>query len=161
MLVATLVVATAVGLVRRHRSGRLRAPAARPLALPVTADDVRAEVAASESDVLSPRLADALGVTEPAAVTLLQFSTAFCAPCRATRTLLHRVAGEVDGVRHVEVDAESHLDAVRRLHILRTPTVLVLDSAHRIVGRASGAPRRADVLDAVGAVLNRADGSPR
>ena len=47
--------------------------------------------------------------------TLLQFSSAFCAPCRATRRTLAEVAAMVPGVTHVEVDAEHHLDLVRRL----------------------------------------------
>ena len=57
----------------------------------------------------------------------------------------------VDGVAHVEIDAESHLDLVRRLDIMRTPTVLILDAGGRIVQRASGAPRKVDVLAALGA----------
>jgi thiol-disulfide isomerase/thioredoxin len=82
-------------------------------------------------------------------VTLVQFSTAFCQPCRATRVMLGEIAKARPGVRHVEVDAESHLDVVRALDIRRTPTVLVVDSAGRIVGRASGQPRRAEVVAAV------------
>src|SRR5687768_1652012 len=42
--------------------------------------------------------------------TLLQFSSAFCAPCRATRRILSDVAEAVPGVAHIEVDAEHHLD---------------------------------------------------
>jgi hypothetical protein len=56
----------------------------------------------------------------------------------------------VDGVAHVEIDAESHLDLVRRLDIMRTPTVLILDRGGRVVQRASGAPRKVDVLAALG-----------
>ncbi len=82
----------------------------------------------------------ALGVTPGPRATLLQFSTAFCAPCRATRQILADVAAAVPGVRHVEIDAESHLDLVRRLRVRRTPTVLVLDAQVREVRRASGAP---------------------
>lgn len=82
--------------------------------------------------------------------TLLQFSSAFCAPCRATRRTLVDVAGLVPGVAHVEVDAEHHLDLVRALGILRTPTTLVLDSAGREVTRATGAPRKEQVLAALG-----------
>jgi thiol-disulfide isomerase/thioredoxin len=58
--------------------------------------------------------------------TLLQFSSAFCAPCRATRRILEDVASTTPGIAHIEVDAEHHLDVVRRLGILRTPTTLVL-----------------------------------
>ena len=85
--------------------------------------------------------------------TLVQFSTAFCQPCRATRRVLAQVAGMVDGVTHVEVDAEAHLTLVRDLEIDRTPTVLVLDAAGRIVRRAVGQPRTADVVAALGRAM--------
>jgi thiol-disulfide isomerase/thioredoxin len=87
--------------------------------------------------------------------TLLQFSSAFCAPCRATRRTLAEVEGMVDGVRHVELDAESHLELVRRLDILRTPTTLVLDSTGAVVKRASGAPRKPDVIAALAVAIDR------
>ena len=82
--------------------------------------------------------------------TLVQFSSAFCAPCRATRQVLGEVAGMVDGVHHVEIDAESRLDLVRRLNIFATPTVLVLGPDGAIARKASGQPRKADVIAAIG-----------
>jgi len=85
--------------------------------------------------------------------TLLQFSSAFCAPCRSTRRILAEVAEQVPGVSHVEVDAEHHLDVVRRLGILRTPTTLVLDADGHEVVRASGAPTKVQVYDALAAAL--------
>ncbi|MGX1128793.1 thiol-disulfide isomerase/thioredoxin [Streptomyces glaucescens] len=91
-----------------------------------------------------------LGVGLGERATLVQFSSAFCAPCRATRRVLGEVAGLVPGVRHVEIDAEAHLDLVRRLDILKTPTVLVLDADGRVVRRATGQPRKADVIAALG-----------
>lgn len=102
--------------------------------------------ARSGSDVLT---ADDLGRPLGERATLLHFSSAFCAPCRATRTLLADVADRVDGVALVEVDAESHLELVRRLDVMRTPTVLVLDPRGAIVRRASGLPRRDQVLAAL------------
>ena len=81
--------------------------------------------------------------------TLLQFSSAFCAPCRATRRILHEVAASTPGVVHLEVDAEHHLDVVRRLGILRTPTTLVLGEDGHEVTRATGAPTRQQVLAAL------------
>jgi thiol-disulfide isomerase/thioredoxin len=87
--------------------------------------------------------------------TLLQFSSAFCAPCRATRRILADVAGMTEGVAHVEIDAESRLDLVRQLNVLRTPTVLVLDAGGGIVRRASGQPRKADVIAAIGSALEQ------
>lgn len=85
--------------------------------------------------------------------TLVQFSSAFCAPCRATRLMLRQVADLVDGVRHVEVDAESQLDLVRRLGVHATPTTVVLDAVGQEVTRATGVPRREQVM----AVLPIAD----
>jgi thiol-disulfide isomerase/thioredoxin len=85
--------------------------------------------------------------------TLVQFSSAFCAPCRATRRILTGVAAKVPGVTHVEIDAEQRLELVRALDILKTPTVLVLDAEGRIVRRATGQPRTADVIAALGEAL--------
>ncbi|MFC6322060.1 thioredoxin family protein [Nocardioides sp. GCM10027113] len=78
--------------------------------------------------------------------TFVQFSSAFCAPCRATRRILHDVAEIVPGVVHHEIDAEHHLDLVRHVGVLRTPTTLVLDARGAEVARASGAPTKAQVL---------------
>src|SRR5271166_4474667 len=136
-LVVVLVVVTPLGLAWRRRQGQLRAvppagqaPAGRDV---LTAADLRHD--------LGPR------------ATLVQFSSAFCAPCRATRQILGEVAGMVDGVRHVEIDAESRLDLVRRLNILSTPTVLVLGPDGAIARKASGQPRKADVIAALGQLL--------
>ncbi|MFB7635316.1 TlpA family protein disulfide reductase [Streptomyces sp. NPDC056149] len=85
--------------------------------------------------------------------TLVQFSSAFCQPCRATRRVLADVAGMIDGVAHVEIDAEDRLELVRRLEVVATPTVLVLDGDGAIVRRAAGQPRKADVIAALGAAV--------
>lgn len=135
MAVAVLAAATAFGLWRRRRDGRLRAG-------------------------LSPEPSSAvlrtLGVQEGTPATLLQFSSAFCAPCRAVRRICADVAKTIDGVRHVEVDAESHLDAVRELGIWRTPTVLIVDRSGRVVQRASGVPAKGQVVAAVAPLLEPA-----
>ncbi|MGY1434016.1 TlpA family protein disulfide reductase [Streptomyces reniochalinae] len=85
--------------------------------------------------------------------TLLQFSSAFCRPCHATRRVLADVTAMVPGVAHIEIDAEEHLSLVRALGIEATPTVLVLDPDGWIVKRAAGQPRKADVIAALGAAL--------
>jgi thiol-disulfide isomerase/thioredoxin len=83
-----------------------------------------------------------LGV-EPgdAALTVVQFSTAFCAPCRATKARLEQLQTTRPGLAVVHVDAESHLDEVRELDVRRTPTLFYLDGDGRLIGRSSGAPR--------------------
>ncbi|MFI9645656.1 TlpA family protein disulfide reductase [Streptomyces sp. NPDC052040] len=85
--------------------------------------------------------------------TLVQFSSAFCAPCRATRRVLTEVAAMVPGVALVEIDAEERLELVRALGIAKTPTVLVLDADGRVVRRATGQPRKVDVIAALGAAV--------
>jgi thiol-disulfide isomerase/thioredoxin len=84
--------------------------------------------------------------------TLLQFSSAFCGPCRATRLLIEDVTADMSDVVHVEVDAEANLELVRRLDIRSTPTTLFLDSAGHEVGRAVGAPKRDQVVKAIAAI---------
>lgn len=141
VLVATLVVATAVGLTMRSRNGRLR-----PVP-PGSVSSASGPAAAEPGIDLRP-----FGFEPGARGTLLQFSSAFCAPCRATRATLSDVAGAVPGVRHVEIDVadgDAAMDLVRRLDIRRTPTTLVLDARGHEVRRASGAPRRDQVLSAL------------
>nr|WP_030566533.1 thioredoxin family protein [Streptomyces aureocirculatus] len=106
------------------------------------------------SGVSGERLgASELGAELGAKATLVQFSSAFCQPCRATRRVLADVAAMVPGVAHVEIDAEGALDLVRALRVDSTPTVLVLDAAGRVVRRAAGQPRKADVIAALGAAV--------
>ena len=84
--------------------------------------------------------------------TLVQFSSAFCSPCRATRTLLRDVCSRLDDVAYVDIDAESHLELVRELGIVRTPTVVVLDREGTVVRQASGLPRREQIDRVVAAI---------
>jgi len=93
--------------------------------------------------------AEELGSSLGERATLVQFSSAFCAPCRATRVLLTDIAAKTPGVVTIEIDAEERLELTRKLNILRTPTVLVLDSKGRVTRRASGLPRRDQVLAAL------------
>ena len=74
-------------------------------------------------------------------LTVVQFSTAFCGPCRATKARLAQLQTTRPGLAVVQVDAESHLDEVRALDVRRTPTLFYLDRAGAVVARSSGAPR--------------------
>jgi thiol-disulfide isomerase/thioredoxin len=131
LLLTVLVAATLFGVWRMRTDGRLQVERTSPN-----------ELGAAD-----------LGVALGPSATLVQFSSAFCAPCRATRQLLGEVSTMVDGVQYVDIDAEANLELVRRLDIRRTPTVLVLDRAGRIVKRAAGQPRKADLVAALGDVL--------
>jgi len=73
--------------------------------------------------------------------TFVQFSSAVCATCPQVRRVLSAVAAAHPGVTHVEVSSEDHPDLVRRLGVLRTPTVLLLDGSGAITSRTAGALR--------------------
>ena len=143
VVVVALAVALGFGLYRAAVDGRFRGTHRIRDAEPDPAADAGADSVLTDT-------VWAAGLGERA--TLLQFSSAFCAPCRTTRHVLADVAARTDGVTHIEVDAEAHLDLVRRLGILRTPTTLVLDGTGRERTRASGAPRREQVESALAAL---------
>jgi thiol-disulfide isomerase/thioredoxin len=158
IVVAAVVVALAIGTYRLLTDGRFRGSKVVRGASAV-GDPSVVEQRAPASVSKPPQADDGLWLDIHEAVpdatageraTLVQFSSAFCAPCRATRRVLTEVAGVVPGVTHVEIDAEHHLELVRRLGILRTPTTLVLDAGGREVTRATGAPRKEQVLAALG-----------
>ncbi|QCX26457.1 thioredoxin family protein [Nocardioides jishulii] len=152
VLVASVVLACAFGLWRAMTDGRFRGThrvrgAGREAATSDPAGTAH-ELPHADSAVKDTAYADQLGER----ATLLQFSSAFCAPCRVTRRTLEEVAAVVPGVVHLEVDAESHLDLVRRLDVMRTPTTLVLDASGVEVTRAAGAPTKQQVLTALAQV---------
>lgn len=140
VVVAVLAAAALAGFAWQRWNGRMRG--ARP-------------------DAGGPRLTSSLvGRDLGERVTLLQFSATFCAPCRATRQLLADVAAGDTGVAHIELDVADRLDLVRLLDIRRTPTTFVLGPDGRIAGRASGLPRRGEVLAAVSAAAEKAHINP-
>src|SRR4051812_12508849 len=103
-LVGLVLVSALVAVVLKRREGRLRKVA--------------------DGDVLS---AADLGQPLGDDVTFVHSSTSPCPSCRAVRRVLGEHAAATAGAAHAEVDAEERLDLARRLHILRTPTVVVLD----------------------------------
>ena len=127
-LAIVLALATAYGLWYRSSRGRIKRSSR-----------------AGEGALNSSMLGDDLG----SEATLVQFSSAFCTPCRMTRTLINDVIAEMPGVRHIDIDAESHLDLVRKLDIRSTPTTLFLDREGIERGRAVGAPKRSELIAAI------------
>ena len=159
VLVIAVVAALAFGLFRALTDGRFRGThrvhglAEEPLD-PTVAEPVAEP--APESVLEGTPWAAELGER----ATLLQFSSAFCAPCRATRRVLDDVSSSLPGVVHLEVDAEHHLDVVRRFGVMRTPTTLVLDQHGHEVTRATGAPTPQQVLSALGRTVTDAQEQP-
>lgn len=153
VVAVVLIVGVAIGFLHRRRDGVLAVvsqalPSERDL-LP-TAESRPDAARAGRAELLAT-----LGVDGRTPVTLLQFSTGICAPCRAMRALCMAIESDISGVRHVDVDAESHLDAVRALRITRTPTLLVVDGAGVVVRRCVGLPTRDDLLAAISQTLEQ------
>jgi thiol-disulfide isomerase/thioredoxin len=131
VLGAILAAATAFGLYRRSVEGK------------ATVVDTRERVTVED-----------IGIEFGDRVTLVQFSTAFCSPCRTTKVILSSTAELVPGVVHVEIDAESHLDLVNRLDIRRTPTTLIVDHEGVIRNRAVGVPKKDELLTVIASVVD-------
>ena len=103
--------------------------------------------------VNGPKLTAAIVGTELGSrATMVQFSSAFCTPCRATKVLLEDMVKSMPDVRYAHIDAESQLELVRKLDIRSTPTTLFLNGAGIEVGRAMGTPKRAQVQAAIAAI---------
>ncbi|MFZ9250155.1 MAG: thioredoxin family protein [Candidatus Nanopelagicaceae bacterium] len=130
-VVIVLALASAYGLWYRSSRGKVKSSA-------------RAKLIALDQKTLGSELGER--------ATLVQFSSAFCTPCRMTRTLISDVITDMPDVRHIDIDAESHLDLVRRLDIRSTPTTLFLDSSGIERGRAIGAPKRNELIEAITAL---------
>ncbi|MEY3195963.1 MAG: hypothetical protein RL252_290 [Actinomycetota bacterium] len=124
-----LVLATAYGVWHKRTRGKI--------------------VVKADKGLITPAM---IGADLGSRATLLQFSSAFCGPCRATRLLIEDVTADMADVAHVEVDAEANLELVRQLDIRSTPTTLFLDGTGHEVGRAVGAPKRDQVVKAISAI---------
>ncbi|MGL6237026.1 MAG: thioredoxin family protein [Segniliparus sp.] len=125
-LAVALVVAIAVGALWRSRQGKVKR--ARP-------------DAALQAPHLGELAEHGVGAGEP---VVLHFSAAWCAPCKAARTVIQSVVAQGAG-RDVELDLDEHQALARKLGVLSLPTTLVYDGAGGLVARIAGVPK-ADTL---------------
>jgi thiol-disulfide isomerase/thioredoxin len=165
--IVVLIGATAFGLARRRSDGKWRASREQGQATPEQGQATREQGQATRQRLATrhrritrqrqaqqERLITEADLGHPLGdrATLLQFSSSFCTPCRATRQVLADVARSTEGIAHVEIDVADRADLVRVLDVRRTPTTFLLGPDGRIASRASGPPRKADVLAALGDV---------
>lgn len=156
VLVATVGTALFVGGLWFTRNGRIRHTAERRrwLSRP-TSPKPREHLPDPVAAVLP---------TEPGPVTLVQFSTTFCAPCRHARAVLANLAERTDGLRYVDLDVTDQPKVARSLGVLRTPTTVAFAASGQELLRVSGVPRADQLLDALRTHLvpqNEHDSHPR
>jgi len=139
VLIGLVVLSTVLGLVWRARSGRVQRTSQ--------------SGAASENRISIP---DA--PTFGSRVTLLQFSTQVCTPCKTTHTLLSSLADELDdgsgAIVHVDIDVTSRPEIANQFNLLQSPTIFILDGNGELQSRIGGAPRRADVRTELDRILS-------
>ena len=126
-IIIIFTLATGYGIWYQRSRGKVKAKAKRASHTPLVGNEIGGELGSR--------------------ATFVQFSSAFCTPCRATRVLLTDITSDLSDVKHIEIDAEKNLELVRRLDIRSTPTTLVLDKNGLEIGRAIGAPKRAEILE--------------
>jgi thiol-disulfide isomerase/thioredoxin len=133
VLLVVLLLATVAGVGLRRRAGRAREVADGEL---LTVADLAGPTGSpgSAGSLGSPGSTGSLGERG----TFVQFSSPACTPCRAVHRVLDAVVAADSSLVHVDIDATQRLDLARRLSIMRTPTVLLLDPDGRVIRRISG-----------------------
>ena len=125
LLVLILLISTVIGLLYRRRNG-------------VITKKRRLHISEAE-------FAGAYG----SRVTILQFSTTFCSQCRAAKSLISDVVKDEKDISYLEIDAESNLALVRKVDVRSTPTTIFLDKGGYEIARATGAPKRDQLLKVI------------
>ena len=134
ILLGLVTVATVAGLVWRRTQGRVR--------------HSKSETVVSAQVLGADRLASG--------VTLLQFSSPLCAACKTTHVVLGSIAGQRDGVDHVEIDLSQRPELASQFRIAQTPTTFILDRDGVVRARIGGALKREAVIAEIDGILVRA-----
>ena len=138
LLVGLVVLATALGLLWKARTGRAKAIE-------------RGEVVdlAKLGAVKNGRPVTAFGKR----ITFLQFSSETCSTCKQTSRLFQELEQTADDVLHIEVDITDRLDLAKKFQVLQTPTTLVLNQNGRVTSRIGGAPKQSTIDQELGSFV--------
>ena len=96
--------------------------------------------------------AQEIGIELGGRVTIVQFSSSFCSPCKATAQIITNLIKDMADVSYVQISSEDHLQLIEKFDIRSTPTVIFFNSHGMEVGRAVGTPTNQQVLVAISSV---------
>ena len=69
---------------------------------------------------------------------LVQYTAAWCGPCKALTPRLSNLSNRYDNITFVKVDVEENMESARDLNITTVPTVLIYDG-NTLINRSVGA----------------------
>ena len=93
-----------------------------------------------------------IGVELGSRVTIVQFSSAFCSPCKATAAIIQNLVKDMDDVVYVQIQSEQNIPLIEKFDIKSTPTVIFFNGMGMEVGRAIGTPTTDQVLASIASV---------
>lgn len=131
--ILVLALASAFGLWWRSKQGQFK----------------KAEIAKAPHNFISK---SEIGIDLGQRVTIMQFSSAFCSPCKATAQIITNLVKDMSDVVYTQIKSEENLKLIEKFDIKSTPTVVFFNGHGMEVGRAVGTPTNDQVLAAISSV---------
>jgi thioredoxin 1 len=93
----------------------------------------------------------AVAVLEADKPVVVDFTAAWCAPCRVMGPVLEELAAERDDVRFVKLDVDTNQETTARYGVMSMPTFMVFDGGEPVLTLVGSRPKRrlAEELSAV------------
>jgi thioredoxin 1 len=81
-------------------------------------------------------------VLESDVPVLVDFTAAWCPPCRVMKPVLAELAGELPDVRFVELDVDENLETAGRYGVLSMPTFMLFRAGEPVLRLIGARPKR-------------------
>ena len=153
--IGILALTTVFGLYWRSQQGKLKTPAVEGNR--ISNEEISKIIRHKSSFMVNSDLLDQHQMQLGKNVTLLQFSSAFCSPCKATAVVISQIVQGMDDVVYIQVPSEENLKLVEKFDIKSTPTVIFFNRDGIEVGRAAGIPTKEQVMISINAVRTPSD----
>ena len=153
--IGILALTTVFGLYWRSQQGKLKTPALEGNR--ISNEEISKIIRHKSSFMVNSDLLDQHQMQLGKNVTLLQFSSAFCSPCKATAVVISQIVQGMDDVVYIQVASEENLKLVEKFDIKSTPTVVLFNRDGVEVGRAVGIPTKEQVIISINAVRTPSD----